>query len=151
MASKDNNCFSFSCEQWQMPQVYRHILKETPSFTSKLAFHHLITTIVLHERHKMAMPLSTQLTSVHSHPVYQSLPVESLPSVADMLFTVWSSAAAPEWRVWFFPNGILSRSQHCSCIPQEWVTTRARGKELHLSVSSLGRLVRNKKTDKHLE
>lgn len=31
-----------------------------------------------------------------------------------------------------FPNGILSQSQCCSCIPQEWVTARARGKELHL-------------------
>lgn len=33
-----------------------------------------------------------------------------------------------------FPSGILSQSQSCSCIPQEWVTVRARGKELHLSV-----------------
>lgn len=127
--------------------------KETPRFTYKLAFHHLITTIVLHEWHKMAMALSTQLTSVFSHPVYPSLPGESLPLLADILFTVRLSAAAPEWRVWFFcsPHGILSQSQYCSCIPQEWVTTRARGKELHLSVYSLARLVHNVKTNKRIE
>lgn len=128
--------------------------KETQSFTYKLAFHHLITTIVLHERHKVAMLLSRQLTSVLSHAVYPSLPGESLPLLADILFTIWLSAAAPEWRVWFLPpppNGILSQSQHCSCIPQKWVTTRARGKELHLSVYSPARLVHNVKTNKHIE
>lgn len=31
-----------------------------------------------------------------------------------------------------FPSGILSQSQCCSCIPHEWVTSRARGIELHL-------------------
>lgn len=62
---------------------------------------------------------------------------------ADILFTVWSSAAAPEWRVWFSPVASYHGGGCCSCIPQEWVTGRSRkANELHLfSFCALARLV----------
>lgn len=92
------------CEQWQSnaASIQSHfksrVDNETRSFTYKLAFHRLITAIVLNQRRRMVMPRSRQLTPVLSHPVYPSIPGESLPSLADILFTVWSSAAALEWR-----------------------------------------------------
>lgn len=93
---------SAQCEQWQSnaASIQSHfksrVDNETRSFTYKLAFHRLITAIVLNQRRRMVMPRSRQLTL--SHPVYPSIPGESLPSLADILFTVWSSAAALEWR-----------------------------------------------------
>lgn len=71
----------FKCKQWPPNATSLRLLflkagleREAPSFTYKLAFQSLITAIVSHERHKMVMPLGTQLTPVLSHPILPITP-----------------------------------------------------------------------------
>lgn len=53
---------------------------------------------------------------------------------ADILFTVWSSAAASEWRVWFSSLACYRGHSAAAAFPRSESRARARGKELHLSV-----------------
>lgn len=112
MACKDDNntCVFFQCEQKRpnatsLQADFRSRLEnETSSFTYKLAFQLLITAIVSHERHKMVMPLSAQLTPLLSHPIYPSLPTVGACHCWQTYYLQYDRALLPQNGGFDFPQ-----------------------------------------------
>lgn len=146
------------CTKWTMrAKCHSAILKASPenetSFTHKLASHRLITAIVSHE--KTPNGHATQYT-INPAALTPNLPIAPWwePAVAGRhIIYSMIECCCPRMEGLIFPCGILSQSQCCSCIPREWVTSRARGKELHLRFlcSCSSRSCSWQTTRKHIE